>query len=85
MPGAGQRDGLQQRELRLSLAVLDQAQLRSRDADERAQLIEREPLVKAVVPDSVAEGREVDAGRSHSLILSKELRFLSHEMTKSRV
>ncbi len=77
-------DRLQQRELGLALAVLDQAQLRTGDADESTELVEREPVLQPVVTDAVAESREVDAGGRHSLSVAKELKFLSLEMAESR-
>ncbi len=77
-------DRLQQRELGLALAVLDQAQLRTGDADESTELVERESVLQPVVTDAVAESREVDAGGRHSLSLAKEFKFLSLEMAESR-
>src|SRR5690606_16670311 len=67
----------QQRELGLALAVLDEAQLGSGDADLGTQLIERVPPCETVMADAVAEGRQVDAGAAHSLIIAKEARFLT--------
>lgn len=42
-------------ELGLALAVLDQAQLGTGDADESTELVEREPVLQPVVTDAVAE------------------------------
>ena len=68
----GLGDRLEERELGLALAVLDEAELGPGDADEGAELIEGVALLQAAVPDAVAEGREVDAGGRHSLSLAKE-------------
>ena len=69
------RDRLQQRQLRLALAVLDEAQLTARHPDERAQLVEGVPPRDAVMTDAVTERRQLES-RSHSLMIAKQSRFL---------
>src|SRR5699024_10073546 len=56
------RDRLQECQLRLALAVLDEAELASRHADDRAQLVESEILRDAMMPDPVPERLEFDTG-----------------------
>ncbi len=49
------RDRLEQRQLWLALAVLDEAQLTARDAHELAQFVEREATRDPLMADAVAE------------------------------
>ena len=49
-------DRLQQRELRLALAVLDHRQLARRAVDGRGELVERHAAVGAQLPDAAADG-----------------------------
>ncbi len=54
------RDRLQQRQLRLALAVLDEAQLAAGDADPLAELVEGEAVRDALVTDAMTERRELE-------------------------
>ncbi len=69
-------DRLQQRQLGLALAVLDQAQLAAGDPHQLAQLVECEPLRDPLVADAVAERGQFEGGGRHSLMIVKETHFL---------
>ena len=70
------RDRLQQRQLGLALAVLDEAQLAAGDADPLAEFVEREPVRDALMTDAVTERRELEGRRGHSLRIAKESHLL---------
>ena len=76
------RDLLQERELGLALAVLDEAQVAPGDADGGTELVERHPVLDAVMADAVAEGRELDSG-GHSLSITKESQLFTPRISES--
>ena len=70
------RDRLQERELGLALAVLDEAELAAGDPDQLAQLVEREAPRDPLMADAVAERGQFERGGGHSLMIAKETHFL---------
>ena len=67
------RDRLQQRQLRLPLAVLDEAQVASGHTDLLAQFVQGHPVAHPLVSDAVAQGRQFQRRRVHSLSIAKEM------------
>ena len=83
-PGGG-CDLLQEGQLGLALAVLDQAEMASGDTDTRAELVQGHPAGEPEVADAVTQGLELHCPGGHSFSIAKVLQlFRPRSAARSR-